>query len=98
MRDTHSTAGPRRFVDGSHHEDTLPRTREEPTRTPGSHPTAVRDTHLTKENTPERQGINAQTPDSMPRAEDDAATRAHSPAFHDPPGSGKNIADRRRFF
>ena len=70
----------------------------DPTRAIESHARPLRDTHRTKENSPERQGINAQTPDSMPRAEDDDATRAHSPAFHDPPGSGKNIADRRRFF
>jgi hypothetical protein len=34
----------------------------------------------------------------MPRAEDDAATRAHSPEFHDRPGSGKNTADRQRVY
>ena len=57
-----------------------------------------KDTHVTKENSPEGPGINAQTPDSMPRAEDDAATRAHNPQFHDRPGSGKHIADRQHHF
>ena len=59
---------------------------------------ARHDTHVTKEDSPQRPGINAQTPDTMPRAEDDEATRAHSPEFHDRPGSGRNIADRRRIF
>ena len=72
-------------------------TRGDPRRAVGSHVTP-RDTHLTKDNSPERRGINAQTPDSMPRAEDDDATRARSPEFHDRPGSGKNTADRREFF
>ena len=34
-------------------------------------PLGRKDTHVTKEDSPERPGINAQTPDSMPRAEDD---------------------------
>jgi len=34
----------------------------------------------------------------MPRAEDDAATRAGSPEFHDRPGSGKLTADRHQYF
>jgi hypothetical protein len=34
----------------------------------------------------------------MPRAEDDEATRAHSPEFHDRPGSGKYTADKQRYF
>jgi len=57
-----------------------------------------RDTHVRQEDAPVGPGINAQTPDSMPRAEDDAATRAHSPEFHDRPGSGKNTADRQRVY
>ena len=56
------------------------------------------DTHVTKEDSPEGPGIDAQDPDRMPRAEDDEATRAHSPEFHDRPGSGKNIGERQRFF
>jgi hypothetical protein len=48
-----------------------------------------KDTHVAKEDSPERPGINAQTPDIMPRAEDDEATRANSPEFHDRPGSGQ---------
>jgi len=57
-----------------------------------------RDTHVRGKDAPVGPGINAQTPDSMPRAEDDAATRAHSPEFHDRPGSGKNTADRQRVY
>jgi len=56
------------------------------------------DTHVTKEESPQGPGVNAQTPSSMPRAEDDEATRAHSPEFHDRPGSGKRTADRHRVF
>jgi hypothetical protein len=55
-----------------------------------------RDTHLT--NAPVRPGIDAQTPSSMPRAEDDEDTRANSPEFHDRPGSGKDTAHRLTFF
>ena len=43
-------------------------------------------------------GINAQTPGTMPRAEDDEATRASSPEFHDRPGSGRHTADRLKYF
>ena len=50
--------------------------------------------HVTHDDAPVRPGINAQTPSSMPRAEDDEATRAHSPEFNDRPGSGKHTADR----
>ena len=53
-----------------------------------------KDTHVTHENAPVRPGINAQTPNSMPRAEDDEESRAHSPEFHDRPGSGKHTAER----
>ena len=56
------------------------------------------DTHVTHADAPVRPGINAQTPNSMPRAEDDDATRAHSPEFHDRPGSGKHTADKRIYF
>jgi hypothetical protein len=34
----------------------------------------------------------------MPRAEDDVATLAGSPDFHDRPGSGRYTADRLRYF
>ena len=62
-------------------------------------PTTPRqDTHVTKEGSPQRPGIDAQVPSSMPRAEDDKATRAHSPEFHDRPGSGQHIADRQDVF
>jgi hypothetical protein len=47
---------------------------------------------------PVRPGIDAQTPSSMPRAEDDEDTRANSPEFHDRPGSGKHTANRLRLF
>ena len=43
-------------------------------------------------------GISPLTPGTMPRAEDDEATRANSPEFHDRPGSGKNTADRLKYF
>ena len=56
------------------------------------------DTHLTHTASPVLPGINALTPGTMPRAEDDEATRAHSPEFHDRPGSGKNTADRHKYF
>ena len=57
-----------------------------------------RDTHLTNADSPVRPGIDAQTPSSMPRAEDDEDTRANSPEFHDRPGSGKDTAHRLTFF
>ncbi len=56
------------------------------------------DIHRTKKDTPERPGIDAQDPHKMPRAEDDEATRAGSPEFHDRPGSGKHIGDRHQVF
>ena len=56
------------------------------------------DTHVTHQDAPVRPGINAQTPNSMPRAEDDEATRAQSPEFHDRPGSGKHTSDRQIHF
>jgi hypothetical protein len=59
---------------------------------------AGRDTHVTHAGAPVLPGINAQTPGTMPRAEDDAATRAHSPEFHDRPGSGRYVADRLKYF
>ena len=34
--------------------------------------------------------IGLHDPSSMPRGEDDAAVREHSPEFHDRPGSGKH--------
>jgi len=57
-----------------------------------------RDTHVRREGSPVLPGITPQTPGTMPRAEDDEATRAHSPEFHDRPGSGKYTADRQRYF
>ena len=60
--------------------------------------TTRKDTHVTKEDSPVLPGIDAQIPESMPRAEDDASTWAHSPEFHDRPGSGKHTADRHRYF
>ena len=59
---------------------------------------APKDTHVTHDEAPVRPGINAQTPSTMPRGEDDDATRAHSPEFHDRPGSGRHTADRMTFF
>ena len=57
-----------------------------------------KDTHVTKEDSPVGVGIDAQMPDSMPRAEDDAGTRARSYEYRDRPGSGKHTADRQRVF
>lgn len=57
-----------------------------------------RDTHVTKEGSPVGVGVDAQQPDTMPRAEDDVATRAGSREFHDQAGSGRDIARRQRFF
>ena len=57
-----------------------------------------RDTHLTHEQSPQRTGIDAQVPNSMPRSEDDAITGAGSWDFHDRPGSGKDTARREFFF
>jgi hypothetical protein len=56
------------------------------------------DIHVAHTGAPVLPGINALTPGTMPRAEDDEATRAHSPEFHDRPGSGKNTADRLKYF
>ena len=56
------------------------------------------DTHVTHLTAPLLPGINAQTPGTRPRAEDDVTTRAKSPDFHDRPGSGKHTADRLKWF
>lgn len=60
--------------------------------------TPRKDTHVTKNDSPVSPGIDAQVPGSMPRAEDDVATRARSPEFHDRPGSGRHTADRHDVF
>ena len=54
--------------------------------------------HVTRADTPVLPGIDPTKPSSMPRAEDDVETRAHSPEFHDRPGSGALIAERHRVF
>lgn len=58
------------------------------------------DTHVRVrlEDAPVRPGISPTSPGSMPRAEDDVDTWAHSPEFHDRPGSGKHTAARLKFF
>jgi hypothetical protein len=61
-------------------------------------PNQRRDTHVTHEQSPVGVGIDAQMPNSMPRAEDDAITRAGSRDVHDQPGSGANTARRHLFF
>lgn len=61
-------------------------------------PAPRQDTHRTLEQSPLRVGIDAQVPNSMPRAEDDAITRAGSREFHDRPGSGADIAKREFYF
>ena len=63
-----------------------------------SDPVPRRDTHVTHEGAPVLPGISPLTPGTMPRYEDDEATRANSPEFHDRPGSGRNTADRQRYF
>lgn len=68
------------------------------TRTEDAGTVPRKDTHITHEDAPVLPGINAQTPDTMPRGEDDEATRATSPEFHDRPGSGKHTADRRIYY
>jgi hypothetical protein len=57
-----------------------------------------RDTHVTQQQSPLQIGISPQMPASMPRYEDDAATRDRSPSFHDQPGSGKNTSTRHFYF
>jgi hypothetical protein len=57
-----------------------------------------KDTHITKEGSPQGPGIDSQSPGSMPRAEDDKETRARSPEFHDRPGSGRHVGDRLKVF
>jgi hypothetical protein len=54
--------------------------------------------YVTHEDAPVLPGISPQSPGRMPRAEDDEATRAHSPDFNDRPGSGKHTADRLNVF
>ena len=56
------------------------------------------DTHKTNAQAPIGAGIDAQLPNTMPRAEDDAITRAGNRDVHDPPGSGSDTARRQRFF
>ena len=56
------------------------------------------DTHVTKEQSPLGTGIDAQMPNSMPRAEDDVTTRAGNRDVHDEAGSGNDSARRRFFF
>jgi hypothetical protein len=56
------------------------------------------DTHVTHDQAPVQIGISPQMPGSMPRAEDDAATRERSPEFHDQPGSGKDTSTRYFYF
>lgn len=58
-----------------------PEKRPTPDRTPPQATTITPD---------EAPAIDAQNPDSMPRAEDDERVRARSPEFHDQPGSGGN--------
>ena len=63
-----------------------------------THMLTPRDTHVTHRDSPVLPGINAQTPATMPRAEEDETTRANSFEFHDRPGSGRFIADKQKFF
>jgi hypothetical protein len=61
-------------------------------------PAPRRDTHVTHGQSPVQIGISPAMPGSMPRAEDDAATRARSREFHDQPGSGKDTSTRHFYF
>jgi hypothetical protein len=61
-------------------------------------PTDRRARYISHDDAPVLPGISSRTPGRMPRAEDDDATRAHSPDFNDRPGSGKNTADRMNVF
>jgi hypothetical protein len=74
------------------------RSRRSPVPVTETAPVRSSDTHVTSAQAPLRVGIDAQKPDSMPRAEDDAATQAGSREFHDRPGSGKDTARRLLFF
>lgn len=58
----------------------------------------AKDTHVTYDQAPLQIGISPQMPGSMPRAEDDDATRRRSPEFHDRPGSGNGTAIRHFYF
>jgi hypothetical protein len=60
--------------------------------------TPPHDTHVTHEDAPVRPGISPQNPGTMPRAEDDVETRAHSPEFHDRPGSGRDTDERKKYY
>ncbi len=55
-------------------------------------------THVTHEDAPVLPGISPLTIGTMPRSEDDEATRAASYEFHDRPGSGRYTADRLEHF
>jgi hypothetical protein len=52
------------------------------------------ETHVTHEQSPLQLGIPLQVPDSMPRSDDDAATRDRSRPLHNGPGSGKDTSIR----
>ena len=58
----------------------------------------LRDTHVTHDQSPIGIGIDAQVPNSMPRAEDDAATGAGNRDSHDRPGSGGDTVKRHFYF
>ena len=67
-------------------------------RRPTTRTTPIKDTHLTPAQCPQGVGIDAQMPNSMPRAEDDVNSRAQSREYHDRPGSGGDTANRHRYF
>jgi hypothetical protein len=75
----------------------MSRTDHERPRTVPASP-APRDTPTTQDDTPVLPGISPDDPGSMPRAEDDAETYAHSPEFHDRPGSGRHTDERLKHF
>jgi hypothetical protein len=54
--------------------------------------------HVTHDDAPVLPGISPLTIPTMPRAEDDDATRAGSYEFHDRPGSGRHTTERLEHF
>lgn len=76
----------------------MPRTHKWWTRVVPADTAPHHDTHVSHEQAPVLRGISPQDPGSMPRAEDDADTLAHSPEFHDRPGSGRHTAERTKYY
>jgi hypothetical protein len=56
------------------------------------------DTHVIHEQSPSQLPLSPQMPGSMPRAQDEPATRDKSPGLHDQPGSSKEPSTRYFYF